>query len=95
MAVLSKYLDIWIVESNTVYKQVPFTVATDWVQQGRLLEDDKVRPAGKGEWQTIADTPALQTYKPKPEPQAVEDVAESLEPVEIEGDWREQSRRGR
>ena len=88
MAELGKSLDIWIVESNTVYKQVPFTVAADWVQQGRLLEDDKVRSTGKGDWYTIAETPALLSYVPRPEPQEVNDRAEALEPVEIEPGWR-------
>ena len=36
-----RFIDVWLVESNTVYKEVPFAVVTDWVQQGRVLENDK------------------------------------------------------
>jgi len=52
-------LDIWILEANMVYKEVPFPVAVDWLQQGRVLETDKVRVAGSEEWQRIADVPAF------------------------------------
>ena len=43
MAQKRRFLDVWIVESNTVYQEVPFEVVTDWVQQGRLLADDQVK----------------------------------------------------
>ena len=35
-----RFLDVWIVETNTVYQEVPFDVVTDWLQQGRLLDDE-------------------------------------------------------
>src|SRR5436853_5484942 len=41
-----RVLDVWIVETQAVYTDVPFAVVTDWVQQGRLLADDRVRLAG-------------------------------------------------
>ena len=50
MAEKQRFLDIWIVESNTVYKEVPFNVITDWVQQGRLLEADQAKPSGAKDW---------------------------------------------
>ena len=37
MAEKRRFLDVWIVESNTVYQEVPFEVVADWLQQGRLL----------------------------------------------------------
>ena len=46
MAEKRRFLDVWIVESNTVYQEVPFEVVCDWVQQGRLLADDMVKPSG-------------------------------------------------
>lgn len=56
MAEKRRYLDVWIVETNAVYKEVPFDVVSDWVQQGRLLEDDMVKPSstrtGSG-WATL------------------------------------------
>jgi biopolymer transport protein ExbD len=84
-----KALDVWIVESNTVYQGVPFTVVADWIQQGRLLDDDRARPAGsKADWTRIADAASLKPYLPRPEPLRVEDKAEALEPVGLDMDWR-------
>ena len=31
MAQKRRFIDVWIVESNTVYREVPFTVVTDWI----------------------------------------------------------------
>ena len=50
MSAKRRFLDVWIIEGNTVYKEVPFDVVADWVQQGRLLEDDMLRPSGTSEW---------------------------------------------
>jgi biopolymer transport protein ExbD len=78
-----RILDVWIVETNTVYREVPFTVVADWIQQGRLLAEDKTRPAGKGAWFQLGAIPAFAAFFPKPEPFRVEDRAEALEPVEV------------
>jgi biopolymer transport protein ExbD len=91
MADKQRQLDVWIVETNTVYRDVPFTVVTDWIQQGRLLPEDRARPAGKGQWYTLGAIPAFGAYFPKPEPDRVEDRAEALEPVEGEFSWRRRS----
>ena len=32
-----RFLDVWIIESNTVYREVPYTVVCDWIQQGQKL----------------------------------------------------------
>jgi biopolymer transport protein ExbD len=80
--------DVWILETNTVYKAVPFTVVADWIQQGRLLDNDMVRPAGKGDWAPIAGTRGLAAYLPKVEPLRPEDKAEALEPVGLNLDWK-------
>ena len=50
MAQKRRFFDVWIVETNQVYKEVPYTVVADWVQQGRLLEDDRLKPSGTAEW---------------------------------------------
>ncbi len=76
-------LDVWIVDLNKVYTSVPFTVVTDWVQEGRLLHADRVRLAGKEKWHAVEAVPALLPYLPKPAPLAAEDRAEALEPVEL------------
>jgi biopolymer transport protein ExbD len=83
-ATKQRALDVWILESNTVYRQVPFTIITDWIQQGRLLAEDRVRPAGKDAWYPIGKVPALSAYLPRAEPSHVEDQAEALAPVELE-----------
>src|SRR5258708_4616478 len=83
-----RLLDVWILEINTVYKEVPFVVVTDWVQQGRLLADDCVRLAGSKKWHAISAVPALGPYLPKIEPQRAEDRAEALEPVALGLEWR-------
>jgi biopolymer transport protein ExbD len=83
-----RYLDVWIVESNTVYREVPYTVVADWLQEGRLLDNDKVRPSGTGEWQLIADTSNLAAFLPKSEPFRANDQAEAMEPVEFDFAWK-------
>src|SRR6516162_6543562 len=84
MADARQFLDVWIVESETVYREVPFTVVCDWVQQGRLLDDDQVRPSGTADWKRLADIAAFAAFLPKPEPLQAEDQAEALQPVTME-----------
>jgi biopolymer transport protein ExbD len=79
-----RFLDVWIVETNTVYKEVPFDVVSDWVQQGRLLEDDMIKPSGTKDWLRLGTSPELTPYLPKPEPHRPTDQAEALEPVALE-----------
>src|SRR5215470_9995950 len=88
-----RFLDVWIVESNTVYREVPFTVVADWVQQGRLLEDDMLRPSGTAEWSRVGGSPDFAPYLPKAEPFRAEDQAEALEPVQLDFQWKK-SREG-
>jgi biopolymer transport protein ExbD len=83
-----RFLDVWIVESNTVYREVPFNVVVDWIQQGRLLEDDMLRWSGQADWFRLGGTPAFAAYIPRSEPFRVEDQAEALEPVEIGFTWQ-------
>jgi biopolymer transport protein ExbD len=87
MADARQFLDVWIVESNTVYREVPFTVVCDWVQEGRLLEDDHVRKSGTAEWRRIGDVRAFAAFLPKPEPARAADQAEALDRVEFEFGW--------
>jgi biopolymer transport protein ExbD len=83
-----RLLDVWIVEINTVYREVPFAVVTDWLQQARLLADDCVRLAGSKKWHAIRAVPALTPYLPRLQPKAAQDRAEALEPVELDVEWR-------
>jgi biopolymer transport protein ExbD len=88
MAEKRRFLDVWIVESNTVYREVPFTVVSDWVQQGRLLENDMLRPSGTAEWFHVGASPDFSPYLPRAEPDRVEDQAEAMEPVELDFRWK-------
>jgi hypothetical protein len=88
MAVKRKTFDVWVLETNTIYKQVPYTVVTDWAQQGRLLAEDRLRPAGTQEWIPAANLPALNAFLPRAEPLRAEDKAEALEPVQVDFSWR-------
>src|SRR5215472_12249854 len=88
MAAKRRFLDVWIIESNTVYREVPFTVVSDWVQQGRLLADDMLRPSGTAQWFRLGGMPALAAYLPKAVPYRVEDKAEALEQVQIDFAWK-------
>lgn len=88
MATQTKLLDVWLVESNVVYKEVPFTVVIDWVQQGRLLEDDQLRPTGTEQWVRLGSSKTMAAYLPKADPTRVEDQAEALEPVAVDFSWK-------
>jgi biopolymer transport protein ExbD len=88
MAGQERILDVWLVDLNEVYSAVPFTVVADWLQQGRLLAEDRVRLAGNQKWHTISAVPAFAPYLPRPEPLAAEDQAEAMEPVELGLDFR-------
>jgi biopolymer transport protein ExbD len=89
MAEKRRELDVWIVQSNTVYRKVPYTVVADWIQEGRLLGEDRVRAAGGDKWHVIARVPALAAFLPRPEAFPIEDKAEALEPVASAFDWHQ------
>jgi biopolymer transport protein ExbD len=88
MAEKQRSLDVYIVETKTAYREVPYAVVTDWVQQGRLLESDMLRPSGTQQWTPILSMPDFAVYLPKPEPYRAEDKAEALEPVEVDFNWK-------
>ena len=89
MADKQQFLDVWIVDTNTVYKQVPFTVVTDWLQQGRLLDSDCVKPSATKDWYHIRDVPGLAAFLPRAERFRAEDKAEALEPVAVDFSWKQ------
>ena len=88
MAEQRRFLDVWIIDSNTVYREVPFSVVADWVQQGRLLENDMLRRSGTAEWFPVGGSPDFTPYLPRAEPYRVDDTAEALEPVELDFRWK-------
>jgi len=88
MAEKRRFFDVWIVDSNTVYREVPFTVVCDWIQQGRLLAEDMVRNSGTASWQRLDSMVALVPYLPRPEPFRADDQAEALEAVHVDFEWK-------
>lgn len=87
-AATAQAFDLWLVKSNSVYQGVPFDVVADWLQQSRLLPDDRARPAGSEEWMLLTELPALRAFLPKAAPKRVEDAAEALEPVQFDFGWK-------
>jgi biopolymer transport protein ExbD len=81
MAENTRFVDVWILEGNMVYKDVPFTVVVDWIQQGRLLDDDMLRWSGQNDWFRLNSKPVFAAYLPKEEPMRADDQAEAMEPV--------------
>src|SRR5947209_1875871 len=81
------YFDVWITETNTGYRKVPFSVVTDWLQQGRLLAEDMVCVAGTNKFVPLGEVSAFAAYLPKAELYRVEDKAEALEPVHADYAW--------
>jgi biopolymer transport protein ExbD len=81
MAENPRLVDVWILEGNSVYKEVPFTVVADWIQQGRLLDDDMLRWSGQNDWFRLNSKPIFAAYLPKDEPLRANDEVEAMEPV--------------
>src|SRR6266436_2230265 len=79
------FFDVWLTHAGTVYRSVPFAVVTDWIQQGRLLEDDRIRPVGTEQWFILGEVPAFASFIPQPEVLRTDEQAEALEPVETKG----------
>src|SRR5947208_16804722 len=81
----TKGFDIWLTATNRVYRAVPYDVVADWLQQGRIVGDDRVRPEGGGDWLLLSASPAFSAYVPRAaaEP-AAEDRAEALEPIDFD-----------
>src|ERR1051326_458311 len=81
------FFDVWLAQGKTVYRDVPYEVVTDWLQQGRLLGDDRIRPAKTEEWFQIDKVPAFAAYIPRIDPLRTDEKAEALEPLETAFAW--------
>src|SRR3954453_13690379 len=82
-----RVLDDWITETSAVYTGVPFSVVADWLQEGRLLAEDRVRLSGKETWHVISRVAALTPYLPREEVLETAAAAEALGPVELGLPW--------
>jgi biopolymer transport protein ExbD len=95
MADKSKFFfDVWLVHGNSVYRAVPYEVVTDWIQQGRVLEDDKIRPAGSEKWFALAEVPAFSAFIPKPDMLRTDEQSEALQPLETAFSWSHKGEEG-
>src|SRR5262249_29901683 len=79
MAEKRQFFDVWILETNTVYREVPYTVVTDWAQQGRLLPDDNVRPAGTKDWVLLRTRSSFAAFLPQADHLQAQDTAAAWE----------------
>jgi len=84
-----RVLDVWVVDTNTVYSKVPYSVVSDWIQQGRLIDTDRIKATGTTTWLPLAEIPDFVAYLPKATPFRAEDQAEALEPVEMGFGWKQ------
>ncbi|MCZ2342494.1 MAG: biopolymer transporter ExbD [Bacteroidales bacterium] len=83
---MSLHFDVWFLTANQIYKAVPFTVVTDWAEQGRVGAEDKLRPTGVDTaWMRVADHPQIRDFlfvRP------AERRTEPLEPIALDVGWR-------
>lgn len=86
-----RFFDLWFVAANSVMKEIPFHVITDWCQQGRAVPDDRIKPSGTTEWYPLGSVVAFQPYFPKAELNRPKDAAEAMAPVEMDIDWPSKS----
>lgn len=77
------HYDLKIATGTHVYKAVPYDVLTNWLQQGRVIAADQVRPQGTENWTTVAETEALAVYLPQALAALPNDTAEALQPLEL------------
>jgi biopolymer transport protein ExbD len=77
------HYDLKIATGTNIYKAVPYDVLTNWLQQGRVIAGDHVRPQGTENWSTVAETEALAVYLPQALAAFPNDTAEALQPVEL------------
>jgi len=82
-----RFFDLWFVQANTVTKEVPFHVVTDWIQQGRAVAVDKVKPSGTADWYDLGTVVAFQPYFPRAEAKRPQDATEAMAPVEMDFDY--------
>lgn len=86
-----RFFDVWFVAANTVTKEVPFHIVTDWVSQAKVTADDRVKPSGTADWYQFGAVQAFQPYFPQAVEHRANDMAEALEPVEFELEWKKSS----
>ena len=82
------FFDVWFIAANSVMKEVPYHVVTDWVQQTKLSAEDRVKPSGTADWFKLGSLAAFQPYFVQPDFHRANDAAEAMAPVEMDFDWK-------
>jgi biopolymer transport protein ExbD len=86
-----RFFNVWLVQSNMVYRGVPYTVVCDWIQEGRLTAKDCVRTAEESNWRYIGDHELFSAYLAMPQATPrPDDAAEALGDVELDFSMRKQ-----
>lgn len=80
---VASHYDVWLTAGDRVYQAVPYEVLSDWLQQGRVIGNDKVRAAGREAWDIVESVGALAVYLPQCEMSVPADATEALQPVEL------------
>lgn len=86
-----RFFNVWLVQPNTVYRGVPYTVVCDWIHEGRLLARDCVRTPGAPAWEYIDAHPLFSAYFTGEHIISAEDASEALDPIELEFPIKPQS----
>ena len=58
-------MDLQIVALNKVYNRLALGTILQWVIEGRIAPDDRIKPAGAAAWQTVAEMPLLAARLPQ------------------------------
>ncbi|QVL32860.1 biopolymer transporter ExbD [Telmatocola sphagniphila] len=54
--------DVWFLRRNQVFRAVPFEVVTEWVQQAKVLPEDKIKSVEEENWLALKDHPQFSIY---------------------------------
>jgi biopolymer transport protein ExbD len=79
----TSHYDLQLASGTRAYKAVPYDVLTNWLQQGRVIAKDRVRPVGTETWTTVEEHPPLAVFLPQAIAALPNDAAEALQPVEL------------
>jgi biopolymer transport protein ExbD len=91
MSTAPQRFDIWFTAANKVIKGIPYDVVADWIQQGKVATEDRLKKSGSDDWALLDSVPAFKPYFAPSEEHRPQDVAEALEPVELDLDWKKTS----
>src|SRR5262245_44464531 len=80
---MASHYDLQLQSGTKIYRAVPYEVVTNWLQQGRVIAKDRVRPVGTETWTAVEDHGELAVFLPQAVAALPNDAAEALQPVEL------------